>query len=187
MLFIGENPKLDFQNGDVVIKHIPKMVKSLILSSKLPTAKKFKRWITSEVLPSIRKHGNYIVNSQPIDIANQMLNLAQSTQMMAQVVQGIQSAIGGIQTYVQDSIQAKDKQIDDIANLVGMRSKNVCSLTGVLKKVIATKYGVFNVNANMDIYKKAKNKIFREFNVFKWEDIPVDKYSAVQAFIEECI
>lgn len=30
---------------------------SLILSSKLPNAKKFKRWVTSEVLPAIRKHG----------------------------------------------------------------------------------------------------------------------------------
>lgn len=33
---------------------------SLILSSKLPTAKKFKRWVTSEVLPAIRKTGGYI-------------------------------------------------------------------------------------------------------------------------------
>lgn len=33
---------------------------SLILSSKLPTAKKFKRWVTAEVLPSIRKHGAYM-------------------------------------------------------------------------------------------------------------------------------
>nr|UVX62056.1 MAG: antirepressor protein KilAC domain [Bacteriophage sp.] len=32
---------------------------SLILSSKLPTAKEFKRWVTHEVLPSIRKHGIY--------------------------------------------------------------------------------------------------------------------------------
>ncbi|CDI49144.1 phage antirepressor [Clostridium tetani] len=32
---------------------------SLVLSSKLPSAKKFKRWVTSEVLPSIRKHGMY--------------------------------------------------------------------------------------------------------------------------------
>ena len=32
---------------------------SLILSSKLPTAKKFKHWVTSEVLPSIRKTGGY--------------------------------------------------------------------------------------------------------------------------------
>ena len=33
---------------------------SLILRSKLPSAKQFKRWITSEVLPSIRKYGGYI-------------------------------------------------------------------------------------------------------------------------------
>lgn len=33
---------------------------SLILSSKLPRAKEFKRWVTSEVLPSIRKHGAYM-------------------------------------------------------------------------------------------------------------------------------
>lgn len=32
---------------------------SLVLSSKLPTAKKFKRWVTSEVLPTIRKTGGY--------------------------------------------------------------------------------------------------------------------------------
>lgn len=33
---------------------------SLVLSSKLPTAKKFKRWVTSEVLPTIRKTGGYL-------------------------------------------------------------------------------------------------------------------------------
>lgn len=33
---------------------------SLVLSSKLPSAKKFRRWVTSEVLPSIRKHGAYM-------------------------------------------------------------------------------------------------------------------------------
>lgn len=31
---------------------------SLVLTSKLPTAKRFKRWVTHEVIPSIRKHGD---------------------------------------------------------------------------------------------------------------------------------
>ena len=35
---------------------------SLILGSKLPGARKFKRWVTSEVLPSIRKHGAYMTD-----------------------------------------------------------------------------------------------------------------------------
>ncbi len=36
---------------------------SLILSSKLPAAKEFKHWVTSEVLPTIRKHGAYLTDS----------------------------------------------------------------------------------------------------------------------------
>lgn len=35
---------------------------SLILSSKLPKAKEFKRWVTSEILPSIRRHGAYMTD-----------------------------------------------------------------------------------------------------------------------------
>lgn len=46
---------------------------SLILSSKLPNAKKFKHWVTSEVLPSIRRHGMYatdeLLNNPDVAIA----------------------------------------------------------------------------------------------------------------------
>lgn len=42
----------------------------LIMYSKLPTAKKFKRWVTSEVLPSIRKHGAYITEEIFEDLIN---------------------------------------------------------------------------------------------------------------------
>ena len=38
---------------------------SLILSSKLPNAKKFKCWVTSDVLPAIRKTGSYSIQSKP--------------------------------------------------------------------------------------------------------------------------
>ena len=44
---------------------------SLILSSKLPTAKEFKHWVTSEVLPAIRKHGAYMT---PQTIEKALLN-----------------------------------------------------------------------------------------------------------------
>lgn len=44
---------------------------SLVLGSKLPTAKKFKRWVTNEVLPSIRKHGAYMT---PQKIEEALLN-----------------------------------------------------------------------------------------------------------------
>ena len=58
----------DSQNGNVSVGQSKTAIinesglYSLILSSKLPTAKKFKRWVTSEVLPAIRRHGLYAVD-----------------------------------------------------------------------------------------------------------------------------
>lgn len=55
----------DSQNGNELIGRTKTAVinesglYSLIISSKLPTAKKFKRWVTSEVLPTIRRTGEY--------------------------------------------------------------------------------------------------------------------------------
>ena len=43
---------------------------SLILSSKLPNAKKFKRWVTSEVLPAIRKTGSYSI--EPVELTERI-------------------------------------------------------------------------------------------------------------------
>lgn len=41
---------------------------SLVLASRKPEAKSFKRWVTHEVLPSIRKHGGYLTNEKIEDI-----------------------------------------------------------------------------------------------------------------------
>lgn len=54
----------DFQNGNVPGASKTALINesglySLILSSKMPKAKAFKRWVTSEVLPAIREHGAY--------------------------------------------------------------------------------------------------------------------------------
>ena len=54
---------------------------SLIMSSKLPKAKEFKRWVTAEVLPSIRKHGAYMTQKTLEEIANNpdlLIQLAQN-------------------------------------------------------------------------------------------------------------
>lgn len=57
--------KADSQNGNVVTETTiinESGLYSLILSSKLPGAKRFKRWVTAEVLPSIREHGAYMTD-----------------------------------------------------------------------------------------------------------------------------
>lgn len=71
------------QNGNVVKTQTTLInesgLYSLILSSKLPTAKKFKRWVTSEVLPSIRKTGGYKLPDNPMDVLKLMFQAQENT------------------------------------------------------------------------------------------------------------
>lgn len=56
---------------------------SLILASKMPNAKKFKRWVTSEVLPEIRKHGAYMTDQKAFDVVHNKSGLADLLQQAA--------------------------------------------------------------------------------------------------------
>lgn len=58
---LTERIVLSGQNREVVFINESGLY-SLILSSKMPTSKKFKHWVTSEVLPAIRKHGMYAID-----------------------------------------------------------------------------------------------------------------------------
>ena len=56
---------------------------SLILSSKMPNAKKFKHWVTSEVLPTIRRHGAYMTDEKAFDVIHNKNGLADLLQQAA--------------------------------------------------------------------------------------------------------
>ena len=77
----GEMPTLKMSNfGAYCINESG--LYSLILSSKLPTAKKFKRWVTAEVIPSIRKNGGYVSgqeNMTPEELMAAALLMANKT------------------------------------------------------------------------------------------------------------
>lgn len=61
---------------------------SLILSSKLPNAKKFKRWVTSEVLPTLRKTGSYTkVPSDPRELLRLTIEAHEQTAQRVDVLE----------------------------------------------------------------------------------------------------
>lgn len=53
---------------------------SLVFKSQLPSAKRFKRWVTSEVLPTIRKTGTYQIPTDPMDALRLMFQATEQTQ-----------------------------------------------------------------------------------------------------------
>lgn len=90
---------------------------SLVLSSKLPTAKKFKRWVTSEVLPALRKTGQYQVK----ELSGQ--------ELMAKALIEAQSVLA-----------AKDKQIEEMKPKVvfadAVATSHTSILVGELAKIL---------------------------------------------------
>ena len=71
-------------NGTAVVLINESGLYSLILKSKLPSAKKFKRWVTSEVLPVIRKHGGYLT---PEKVEEALLNPDTIIQLATQLIE----------------------------------------------------------------------------------------------------
>lgn len=90
---------------------------SLVLSSKLPSAKKFKRWVTSEVLPALRKTGQY-----------QVKELSGSELMAKALIEA------------QNVLAAKDKQIEQMKPKVvfadAVATSHTSILVGELAKIL---------------------------------------------------
>lgn len=99
---------------------------SLVLSSKLPTAKKFKHWITSEVLPTIRRTGGYIANAETMtdaEIMSKALLIAKQT---------IESREQRIQSLEAETERMKPKEI--FADAVSASNSSI--LIGDLAKIL---------------------------------------------------
>lgn len=129
---------------------------------------------TAEYVTRFNEMERSLVNSN-------QLTVNQTTQIQA--AQLLQVVTAGLHEFVKDSIRVKDNQIDEARELIGLRDRNTKSLTGKLKEELFKVYKR-PVTAGSHLYIKAKNKTFREFKVTKWEEIPVGKYNAVFAYIE---
>ena len=92
---------------------------SLILSSKLPNAKAFKRWVTSEVLPSIRKHGGYIsgqAEMSPEELMAKALQVAKKTLEEREARIGVLAAENSALTVEKQILQPKADYFDELVD-----------------------------------------------------------------------
>ena len=103
-----------------------------------------------------------------------------SAKQMEELKEETKSEVKGI---VHDSIIIKDQQIEHTAEMIGIRDKNTKYLTSVLKEKLSILTGQ-KINARNSLYIKIKNKIFRKYKVFTWEQIPIGKINNVFADID---
>lgn len=108
---------------------------SLILSSKLPNAKKFKHWVTGEVLPSIRKTGSYSPDYSSLSPQLQyLISLEQKTKEL------------------ETAVQTTNRRLDSMCETMQIKGDNWRKATHSLINRIATASGQEQRAIYLDIY-----------------------------------
>lgn len=144
---------------------------AVILRSDKPNAKKFRKWVTSEVLPSIRKTGSY---SMPKTTGGQIQLLAQGYTELEQAVNSIKEDM----TELKDNTPLYGCEIDEVKQHVNR--KGVIVLGG--KDSEAYKDGSIRSSVYSDIYKQLK----REFGcVTTYKSIRRKYIDNVHKFIDD--
>lgn len=173
---VDEDDRQNYQNGTFESNRGMAIINesglySLILSSKLPTAKKFKRWVTSEVLPSIRKHGAYMtedtikkVIAEPdfiIQLATELKKEQEQNKQLTETCSQQQQVIGELKPkadYV-DKILKSDSlvTITQIAKDYGMSGK-------AMNKTLHDLHIIYSCNKQWLLYSQhqAKGYTFSE-------------------------
>lgn len=132
---------------------------NLVLGSRKPEAKQFKRWITHEVIPQIRKTGTYmpdlsalspelqLMNAMVAQINNDALQIAKLTNEMQETKEEIQE--------IREVVEIKpfDNWRDDTNNLIN----KICKKTGDYKDTRHRIYDALNQRARVDIKRRLDN------------------------------
>lgn len=144
---------------------------SLILSSKLPNAKKFKRWVTAEVLPALRKTGTYTIQNMSTD--EKMQIIAQGCNELKTDLLEVKSVTQDLSTRV--DIIEKSLDVLDSAKNFGKKKRlmdtvvaKACSFTdgNVVHQVLWRKNFIMNNYA----------RIKRAFDVARIGQIPASQF-----------
>lgn len=121
---------------------------SLVLGSRKPEAKAFKRWITHEVIPQIRKTGAYL---SPVIDSDMLFKMA-------------------------EAMAAKEKQIKELEQQKALMSPKADFYDAVVESPDAVDMAVAAKTLNMGIGRNTMFKILRDEGILQYNNIPYQEY-----------
>ena len=165
---------------------------SLILSSKLPNAKAFKRWVTSEVLPTIRKTGSYTYRrtnpneekalqiqemNMRIRMSEQFLKLAEIETTLSKNYRDILisksvEALAGEQLLPLPKVVQKTYSAKEVGEMLGVTAQRIGRIAN-LNNMKTDEFGEF--------YKDKSPYSSKEVDVFRYNDKAVEQFKKLLA------
>lgn len=142
---------------------------SLILSSKLKNAKKFKRWVTSEVLPSIRKTGGYEIPKSPMEALSLMFDVQKETSVK---IEKLDERV----TSFEENAPLSPSEYNVISNKVHERIR-----------VIKSEYGLINATKrqNAELYKSINHDVKEVAGVYTRAQLRQKDFKRVMELIRD--
>lgn len=188
---LTERIVLSGQNREVIIINESGLY-SLILSSKLPNAKAFKRWVTSEVLPTIRKTGSYtyqrtnpneekVLQIQEMDarirMSEQFLKLAEIETTLSKNYRDILisksvEALAGEQLLPLPKVAQKTYSAKEIGEMLGVTAQRIGRIAN-LNDMKTDEFGEF--------YKDKSPYSSKEVDTFRYNDKAVEQFKKLLA------
>ncbi len=147
---------------------------SLVLTSNKPEAKKFKRWITHEVIPSIRKNGSYSVQLTPTEALLKSVELLAQQEKELKELKDAQSANQAVlidHTFALSSLEQK------VTNEITITTREQAQIQGAVK----AKIGRLGDNS---LYSKLYGALKRQFGVPSYRDLRKTDLSRAFQFIK---
>lgn len=162
---------------------------SLILSSKLPKAKQFKRWVTSEVLPTIRKTGGYVADEEKF-LDTYLPNANEQTKLMFKaqlnVIKDLNGKVGLLETenarqrQIIGELKPKSDYTDKILNNKGLVTISQIAkdygVSGQKMNNLLHKFGVqYKQSGQWLLYAKYHNKGYthsKTINIVRSDGVP---------------
>ena len=165
---------------------------SLILSSKLPNAKAFKRWVTSEVLPTIRKTGSYTYRrtnpneekalqiqemNMRIRMSEQFLKLAEIETTLSKNYRDILisksvEALAGEQLLPLPKVVQKTYSAKEVGEMLGVTAQRIGRIAN-LNNMKTDEFGEF--------YKDKSPYSSKEVDTFRYNDKAVEQFKKLLA------
>lgn len=147
---------------------------SLIMSSKLPNAKLFKRWVTSEVLPSIRKNGSY-----ELDTNGLMKQLTESQIVLNNVLAGFKMQIDNDFKIANEKITEHDELLKKRVYLSPKEAKDVQIAIKNKAKQIAIEFDLPYHTVKGKLFKRLYTSLNEIFEVGTYRELPSIKYEDI--------
>lgn len=167
---------------------------SLVLRSNKPEAKVFKKWVTSEVLPAIRKHGGYLTaerTQQLIDNPDLIIEMAQNLKRErekrreAELLAQRNEEIIALQDKVLVEVQPKVQYYESVlaaedAILTNIIAKELGMSGGTLNKKLRDKKVIYNQHGTWLLYAKYQNQGLAKTRTYTYTGSDGQKHTNIQ-------